>query len=373
MKILVNGYNLRKSAAGIATFTINALNALSLYDDLFFDLIVSPAISDDVISRIRKCNNINIIIIGSKKSSIWFFIDFPRYLQKAQFDLLWNPFPLLPFGVSRKIKKLVTVHDFVSREFSNTMTLSGRLVSKFCEKETINTADYLWCNSEYTKQKLQEYHPNRRSTEILVGGAPNKEIQKSLITVDEAKMFLKNLGIMKRFLLFVGSLEPRKNLQFLLEVFKEFHKIHDMQLVIVGARKWGGTHIAKIINQSDFPKKDVVFTPFMSDSDLCKLYTFAKCYISTALNEGFGMPQAEAMKCECPVVTAHNSAMIEVVEGAGITVKGWNVSDWCNSIEYAIENSKEIVEKQNQRIKKYDWNLIADSIYKIITNESKEN
>ncbi len=370
MKILVNGYNLRQSAAGIATFTINALNALSFHEELNFDVVVSPAISEDILSRIRKCENIQVHVYGSETASVWFFIDLPKFICKSKFDLLWNPSPLLPFGVSRKIKKLVTVHDFVSREFRDTMTFAGKLVTRFCERKTIDTADYLWCNSEYTKQKLQEYHPNRKCQEILVGGAPNAEIKKSNINSTASTEFLNQLGICKKFLLFVGSLEPRKNLLFLLEVFKEFHRNHDMQLVIVGARKWGSTHIADIVNREDFPKEDVIFTPFIVDEDLCKLYTLAKCYVSTALNEGFGMPQAEAMKCECPVVTAHNSAMIEVVEGAGVTVKGWNVTEWCNYIDYAIAHSNEIIEKQNQRIKKYDWNLIADSIKWFISNQS---
>lgn len=367
MKILVNGYNLRQSAAGIATFAINAVNALSFHADLHFDIVVGPAISSDILSRIRRCENIQIHIIGSKKSSVWFFVDLPKYIRKSKFDLLWNPSPILPFGVSRKIKKLVTVHDFVSREFRDTMTLSGRLVTRFCERKIIDTADYLWCNSEYTKRKLNDYHPKRKCKEILVGGAPNSEIRKSIVGPDDSKKFLAHLGISKKYLLFVGSLEPRKNLKFLLEVFKEFHKTHNMQLVIVGARKWGTTHIADVLNKEGFPKEDVIFTPFVVDADLCKLYTFSECYVSTALNEGFGMPQAEAMKCESPVVAAHNSAMIEVVEGAGVTVKGWDISCWCDSIEYAMSHSKEIVEKQKQRIRKYSWDLISDSIYKIIT------
>lgn len=80
------------------------------------------------------------------------------------------------------------------------------------------------------------------------------------------------------------------------------------------------------------------------------------------------MPQAEAMRCGCPVVTAHNSAMIEVVDGAGITVKDWDVSAWCSAIEYALEHSKEIIERQNQRVKKYDWNRIAESLHTVITS-----
>lgn len=368
MNILVNGYNLRQTATGIATFIISALNVLSQYNDLHFDVLVGPVISDDILSRIRKCDNIKIHVVGSRKSSVWFLISLPHYARTIKADLFWTPTPLLPCGISRTIKKLVTVHDFVSREYRETMTLSGRLVTKFCEKKTIDNADFLWCNSEYTKQKLQEYHPDRKCKEIFVGGAPNTNIKKILLVNNEEKLLFKNLNISKPYLFFVGSLEPRKNLQFLLEVFEKFHKNHNMQLVIVGARKWGRTHIADIINRYGFPKKDVIFTPFIVDADLCKLYTLAKCYVSTAINEGFGLPQAEAMKCGCPVVTAHNSAMIEVVEGAGITVKGWNVNEWCNAIQYALDHSSEIIEKQNLRIKQYDWDLIADSIYRMITS-----
>lgn len=70
-------------------------------------------------------------------------------------------------------------------------------------------------------------------------------------------------------MLFVGSLEPRKNLSFLLNVFKELHTKHDnIQLVIVGARKWGNTNIAEIINSKEYPKDDVIFTPFISEEEL---------------------------------------------------------------------------------------------------------
>lgn len=368
MNILVNGYNLRKSAAGIATFVISALNALSVYDDLQFDVVVSPAVSDDILGRIRKCDTVRIHVVGSARASVWFFFTFPNYVRKSKADLLWSPSPLLPWGIGHKIKKLVTVHDFVSREYRETMTFAGRLVTWLCERKTIDTADYLWCNSEYTKRKLQDYHPDRRCREVFVGGGPGMGIRKGNLTAEDAEIFLSSLGITRKYLLFVGSLEPRKNLQFLLKVFERFHKNHDMQLVVVGARKWGATHIAAIINEDGFPKDSVVFIPFIADADLCKLYTLAECYVSTALNEGFGMPQAEAMRCGCPVVTAHNSAMIEVVDGAGITVKDWDVSAWCSAIEYALEHSKEIIERQNQRVKKYDWNRIAESLHTVITS-----
>ena len=170
-------------------------------------------------------------------------------------------------------------------------------------------------------------------------------------------------------MLFVGSLEPRKNLSFLLKVFKELHTKHDnIQLVIVGARKWGNTNIAEIINSKEYPKDDVIFTPFISEEELMILYSNSLCYVSTSLNEGFGLPQAEAMICGCPVVTAHNSAMIEVVENAGITVKGWKSEDWIAAIEKALSEKNEIIQRQNKKIQEYNWNSIIDNFLIYLNN-----
>ena len=162
--------------------------------------------------------------------------------------------------------------------------------------------------------------------------------------------------------MFVGSLEPRKNLSFLLKVFKEFRKRNDLRLVIVGGTGWGNTGIADIINEPDYPREDVLFAGYLDMSELRLLYNTAECYVSTSLNEGFGLPQLEAMNCECPVVTSHNSAMIEVAEGAGITVEGWDTGKWTESIEYALNNRELIVSRQNERRKNYTWEKVTKGL-----------
>ena len=169
-------------------------------------------------------------------------------------------------------------------------------------------------------------------------------------------------NITKKFIMFVGSLEPRKNLSFLLKVFKEFRKRNDFQLVVVGGTGWGNTGIADIINELGYPKSDVLFPGYLSMGELRLLYNTAECYVATALNEGFGLPQLEAMSCGCPVVTAHNSAMIEVVEGAGITVKDWDIEKWTESIEYAINNRQIIIPRQNERLHKYKWEKVTKDL-----------
>ena len=72
------------------------------------------------------------------------------------------------------------------------------------------------------------------------------------------------------------------------------------------------------------------------------------------------------MNCEIPVISPHNSAMIEVVSGAGITVDGWEIEDWISAIESARKNSKEIIQKQNERKEKYKWENIIPHFYEYL-------
>lgn len=369
MKLLINGYNLRDTPAGIANVVINFVNSLIENTDNSIELIVSPKYTKEINDRIKKSEKLKIIKTGSENSLFWLMFSLKKEINKRKPDLLWSPSPLLPFGINKKTKKLITVNDFVSRDYRNTMTLNGKLITFLLEKKTIKNADYLWSISEYTKQRIEDYYKKRKCKKIFVGCAPEPSITKIDITEKEKNDFLSKLNISKKFILFVGSLEPRKNLSFLLNVFENYHKRDsNIQLVIVGARKWGTTNISDIIYREGYPKEDAIFTPFLSEKELCSLYNLAICYVSTSLNEGFGLPQVEAMQCECPVVTAHNSAMIEVVEGAGLTVKGWDINEWCDAIEFSINNKSEIVLKQNSRIKQYRWTIITQNLINYLDN-----
>jgi glycosyltransferase involved in cell wall biosynthesis len=93
-----------------------------------------------------------------------------------------------------------------------------------------------------------------------------------------------------------------------------------------------------------------------------RLYNLAALYVSTSLNEGFGLPQLEAMNCGCPVVSPHNSAMVEVVEGAGMTVEGWDLGAWYDTILSVYNNSEYYRNLGLQRAKQYEWPAIVHSI-----------
>ena len=171
--------------------------------------------------------------------------------------------------------------------------------------------------------------------------------------------------------MFVGTIEPRKNLSFLLHIMPEIYKRTGYKLLIVGAKGWQSSNLSSIINASDYPREAVCFTQYIGSEELIVLYNLANLYISTALNEGFGMPQLEAMACGCPVVSPHNSAMIEVVEKRGLTIKGWDKKNWVNQICGLLEDMKKIEAMKNPDISEYNWQDIIERVRHYIEEKSK--
>jgi len=129
-------------------------------------------------------------------------------------------------------------------------------------------------------------------------------------------------------MLFVGTIEPRKNLSFLLRLFKDLEP-GKYQLVIVGDPGWGDMrrHIDEILNEKDYPAGVVHFIGYVSDDELIALYRDAAFFISTSLNEGLGLPQLEAMACGCPVLTSRVSALPEVAGSAALLVEPTSIDE----------------------------------------------
>ena len=286
----------------------------------------------------------------------------PFLCRKLHINMYYSPVPHLPYFIPSKVKTMVTVHDVVNIEMVQTMSWTNRLATSIFFGQAIKKADYLWTNSYYTKLKVEEYYPSRHCKEIFTGDAADRNLFfHRTLSDDQLQHIKQKYGIKNPFILFVGSLEPRKNLKFLLSIIPDLYKEHGIQLVVVGGKGWKNTDLKDIVESPAFPKESTIFCGHVSNEDLVMLYHTAACFVSCALMEGFGMPQLEALLCGCPVVTAHNSAMIEVAEGkdGAVTVEGYDPRVWEKAIlntvsEKPIINQKQLIE--------YDWKKIIRNL-----------
>lgn len=363
MNILIDGRPLVTTSTGITNFLKCCVTAWAknMPESKFYIALPQPI--DKTSLNWKQEKNIQLItetrkVFEKLPNLIWLNTIVPTLITIYQIEVYFSALPCIPFFLPKRVKKIIVVHDVVNLEFKDTLQWTNRIANKLFFMRSINKADVLWTNSNYTKGKVQHYFPNRICKEIFVGdAADNSVFHTQNIDADKETALKKEFGIKKDFIMFVGSLEPRKNLSFLLSLMPELYKQTQLQLVIVGAKKWKSSSILNIIEDKNFPRESVIFCKFIPDEKLAKLYRIAKCYVSTSLNEGFGMPQLEALQCGCKVVTAHNSAMIEIAEGktGAYTVKGFEPNTWINCIQEAVKSKKQPVPEE---LDQYDWDMI---------------
>ncbi len=169
----------------------------------------------------------------------------------------------------------------------------------------------------------------------------------------------KKYGIKENYILFVGTLQPRKNIVRLIEAFSKLKD--DIKLIIIGKKGWLYEEILGAPKKYKIESR-VKFLDFVPDEDLPSFYKNALCFVLPSLYEGFGLPVLEAMKYGCPVVASNISSLPEAAGDAALYVDPLNVEDIKKNLELIINNPelrKDLVEKGYKQVKKFSWEKTA--------------
>lgn len=182
----------------------------------------------------------------------------------------------------------------------------------------------------------------------------------------------KKYGISGNYILFVGNIEPRKNLKNLLLAYEKLDKkIKDKySLLLIGAKGWQDGEIFEIIARLQRNGGKIQRpTGYVDDSDRPALYSGASLFVYPSIYEGFGIPPIEAMACGVPVIASNNSSLPEAVGGAAIQVSALDVSDIISSIQKVMgsdEIQRELIKKGYDQVKKFSWDTTAKNFIEAI-------
>ncbi|MBF0489120.1 MAG: glycosyltransferase family 4 protein [Candidatus Omnitrophica bacterium] len=256
-------------------------------------------------------------------------------------DIYHSPSPELLSVVGSKI--VVTIHDLIYKTYpqghtSETIDLTNQYMSQIVKR-----ADHIICISQNTRDDLHRFFdfPEGRSSVIYNGVNHQKFYCLEGMERQEAKSLLVQLGVFEPFLLFVGTIEPRKNLSGLLEAFSYLRqkKQFNGKLVVVGMKGWMTESIAPLIERLGI-KEEVVFLGFVSDDQLRVLYNFSEVFVFPSFYEGFGFPIVEAFCCGAAVVTANTSSCGEIAADAAFCVNPEDIIQMAEGITQLLENKK---------------------------------
>lgn len=179
----------------------------------------------------------------------------------------------------------------------------------------------------------------------------------------------KPKSFMSKYILFVGTLQPRKNIVRLVEAFSKIKDKHkDLKLTIVGKKGWLFEEILKSPKKYNV-EKDVEFLEYVADSEMPNLYKNAECFVLPSLYEGFGLPVLDAMKNGCPVILSNISSLPEAGGSAALYIDPKNVDDISEKIDKVLTDKKirsDMIKKGYEQVKKFSWQKTAKETLKVL-------
>ncbi len=258
-------------------------------------------------------------------------LPFPYAWMQTRFawEMFWNrpdrlflPIQAAPVFLPRGIRVTATIHDLAFRRFPETFPKSHLWKLNFMLETVVRQADRLIAVSESTKRDLLEFFPALDEKKIhVVHHGFDMDFFGTRLSPQEIDETLRHHTLQRGgYAIYVGALQPRKNLVRLIEAFNMAKEtIPEMQLVLAGEPAWLSDGILQARETSPY-KNDIILTGRVSFTDLRALYQGARLFAFPSLYEGFGLPILEAFASGAPILTADNSSLREVAGEAAVYV-----------------------------------------------------
>jgi len=255
-------------------------------------------------------------------------------------------------------KFISTINDIAFLKYPEILSKKRDYYYKFFLKNALKKARFIITISDSTKRDVLNYYnfpEDSIKTIYLSAGDEFKPASREEIGKVKEKYNLK-----ERYILFVSTLEPRKNIVNLLKAFKLINE-KDVQLLICGKKGWLYEDIYNEITESSL-EESVIIEDSVPKDDLIQLYSGAEFFILPSLYEGFGLPVLEAMACGTPVITSGVSSLPEVGGDAALYVDPLNIEDIADKISQLLSDDtlkSEMREKGFEQVKKFSWEKCA--------------
>jgi len=346
-----------KQRSGIGVYTYEIAKRLKNDDELnYYGTIFNFLGKTDIANDLKEVPFkilINKLMPYGVYRRIWSFIplSYNRIFNKNS-----EVYHFFNFIVPPNIKGTVitTIHDMAYKKFPGTLDPKNLKRLEKSIDYSVQRSNYIITISESSKKDILEEFDIPESKILIV--SPSYSIKPSNLNIEDINC---KYDINSSYILYVGNLEPRKNIPRLIEAFAELKKLPSFnhKLVIAGGKGWMYNEIFEIIDKLNI-SSDIVFTGFVSDSEKTALYKYADLFVFPSLYEGFGIPILESMAMGTPVVCSDSSSMPEAGGDAAFYVDPLDVESIANGIKTVISDNdlrQSMINKGYEQIKKFSW------------------
>ena len=289
----------------------------------------------------------------------WWPIGLPLHLKRAPVDLFHGTNYDVPLWTRRPT--VVTIHDLSIFLYPEThdQYLLGRALRRL--PTMARKADMIITPSESVKSEVCEHLGVEADKVVAIPHAPRRSFRQAIPS--ETVPVTRRLEIEDDFILFVGTIEPRKNLLTLVRALEDIYRTTTWrpQLVIAGNEGWLTEELFTYLRTAGIGER-VRFTGHLSDDDLRALYSVCRAFIYPSLYEGFGLPIIEAMACGAPVIASRIPSLMETAGDAACFVRAEDSRELAQSIIRLLDDSGErqrLSRAGLQRAGKFSWESTA--------------
>jgi glycosyltransferase involved in cell wall biosynthesis len=282
----------------------------------------------------------------------------PLLLRQSGAQLFHGVHSVVPFA--SPVPSVVTVHDLAFIRFSQTFRAYNRAYLDLATRLSVRRAARVLVVSEHTKREV-----------VGILGVPEERV---VVTPNAARAhfrppepqrlaaFRAKKGLPERFVLYVGTLEPRKNLPTLLEAYAEVARRHDAPLIVGGGKGWLYDAVFQRLEELGL-REQVRFVGYIEEEELPLWYAAATVFVFPSIYEGFGMPPLEAMACGTPVITSNSSSLPEVVGDAGLMAPPDEPAAFAAAIDRVLSDAglrQELRERGLAQAARFTWRTTAE-------------
>ena len=358
--------------AGAGNYIYHLIHALSQVDreNEYFVFAQKTQVQDLQVSN-KNFNVIAVPVHGRALRLLWEQVTLPRYVRQLRLALLHSPHYTMP--LLAQVKSVVTFHDMTFFLFPHLHRLHYRVPFQNMIRWSADRADRIITVSDSTKhdtQRCLNVSPQKLITIPLAASTEFRPVSEA-----EAATFCERQRLeIRKYICFVGVLEPRKGISVLINAFAKLAKeFSDLTLVIAGKKGWMYDDIVAAAKNLGLSER-VRFLGYLDETDLICLINGAKVFVYPSLYEGFGIPVLEAMQCGTPVITTNVSSLPEVAGDAALLVGPNDSEALVQALRQVLtqpELAKAMSERGMARAKTFEWKRTATetlSVYETVLN-----
>lgn len=375
MRIALELQSCLKNKSGIGIYTYELSKRLQKYNDLEFEGHIFNFLNRNDISK-----DIEGINIEKRVCSLFPYGVYRRiwHYSMIKYNSLFKSkcgiYHFFNFIVPPRIegKVITTIHDMTYEMYPETMDKKNLKRIKDDIEYSVNRADKIITVSESSKYDIIKYlNVPENEIEVVYNGVEYNRFARDYNEEEKVKVKQK-YSLPDNYILYMGTLEPRKNIESIVEAFKLFKeqsylKEKDFKLVIAGKKGWMFESIFELVNKLNL-QENVIFTDYVDEKDKPLIYNMAQLFVFPSIYEGFGIPVLEAMASSVPVITSNVSSLPEVAGDAAILVDPKDTLSIAKNINDILsdENLKdELINKGHIQAQIFTWEASAEKLYEI--------